>query len=64
MSEAISLFSQEGSDFIEARNLLLEDKIEAAYVNLKKRIRELEAELEVYREKERLEWERSRDERF
>ena len=44
MSEAISLFSQEGSDFIEARNLLIEDKIEAAYVNLKKRIRELEAE--------------------
>jgi predicted nuclease with TOPRIM domain len=44
MNEAISLFSQEGSDFIEARNLLLEDKIEAAYVNLKKRIRELEAE--------------------
>lgn len=28
------------------------------------RIRELESELEVYREKERLEWERSRDERF
>lgn len=25
---------------------------------------ELESELEVYREKERLEWERSRDERF
>ena len=44
MSEPISLFSQEGSDFIEARNLLLEDKIEDAYVNLKKRIRELEAE--------------------
>ena len=29
--------------------------------NANKRIRELESELEVYREKERLEWERSRD---
>lgn len=31
---------------------------------LYERICELESELEVYREKERLEWERSRDERF
>ena len=31
---------------------------------LHERIIELEAELEVYREKERLEWERSRDDRY
>lgn len=31
---------------------------------LESRMKELESELEVYREKERLEWERSRDERF
>ena len=35
-----------------------------AVPELLERIEELESELEVYREKERLEWERSRDERF